>query len=346
MVSWVRQESDIVLEEDRDAGYVRYKGAAGSPVISLRKYKQLDGRSRQCVERVGDGSIITLFDKTPYPVGPEDVVCPHFLELKWANGCNYDCSWCYLNGTFRFRPMGKCPHMKDKTKVLEHVESFVDYVRIPSIVNSGELSDSLVFEGNGFAISDTILPLFKEQNRHKILLLTKSDQVNKVLNSEAEEQTIVSFTVNAFDVSKRWERKAPTPQKRLDAAEKICEGGFETRLRIDPIVPVDGWEKKYKQLLDHIFSKIVPERITLGSLRGLNSTIIHSEDKSWVEYLDDRSNWGKKVSFDKRKEIFETLIDYLKDEHSYTNIGLCKETKEMWKALGMDYKKIRCNCVF
>jgi len=344
MVPWVRPVSDIILEKDE--ARIRYKGDSGSPVISLRKIRQLDGHSKYCVERVGDGSIITLFDKTPYPVEAEDVVCPHFLELKWANGCNYDCSWCYLNGTFRFRPMGKCPHMKDRDKVLEHVESFVDYVRIPSIVNSGELSDSLVFEGNGFAISDTILPLFKEQKRHKILLLTKSDQVGKVLHSDAEEQTIVSFTVNAFDVSKRWERRAPTPQKRLNAAEKIVDGGFETRLRIDPIVPVDGWEKKYKQLIDYIFSKIVPERITLGSLRGLNSTIIHSKDKSWVGYLDDHSNWGKKVNFDKRKEIFETLIDYLREEHSYTSIGLCKETKQMWAALDMDYRKIRCNCVW
>jgi len=40
--------------------------------------------SEGLVKQVADGSIIKRFDKTPYPVKPTDVVCPHFLELKWA----------------------------------------------------------------------------------------------------------------------------------------------------------------------------------------------------------------------------------------------------------------------
>jgi spore photoproduct lyase len=346
MVPWINSKSDIIIEENKELGYIRYKGDSNSQIISIRRYKQLDGQSKYNVERVGDGSIITIFDKTPFPQNPQDVVCPHFLELKWANGCNYDCSWCYLNGTFRFRPMGKCPHMKDKGKVLEHVKSFLDFVRIPSIVNSGELSDSLVFEGNGFAISDIVLPLFTEQKEHKILLLTKSDQVDKVMNSGAQKQTIVSFTVNAFDVSERWEKKAPSPKKRLIAAKRLYEGEFQTRLRIDPIVPINGWEREYTELIDYIFSKIIPERITLGSLRGLQSTINNSKDTSWVKYLDDTSNWGKKVSFTKRSKIYQTLIDYMEKEYSFKKVGLCKETIEMWNALGLDYKKIRCNCIW
>jgi spore photoproduct lyase len=345
MVPWIDSENDIILEENVNSGHFRYKGDSHSPIISIKKFRQLDGGYKHNVERVGDGSIITLFDKTPFPKNPQDVVCPHFLELKWANGCNYDCAWCYLNGTFRFRPMGKCPYMKDKEKVISHVGAFLDFVRIPSLLNSGELSDSLVFEGNGFAISENILPMFKEQKRHKILLLSKSDQIHKLLKSEAQGQTIASFTVNAFVVSKRWEKKAPSPKRRLTAAKKLSENGFQVRLRIDPVVPIKNWEKTYLELIDHVFSKLTPERITMGSLRGLQSTINHSDDKSWVAYLDDKSNWGKKVRFDKRKEMFETIIGYMESEYSFNNVGLCKETIEMWSALGMDYKKIRCNCI-
>jgi spore photoproduct lyase len=66
------------------------------------------------IVKVKDGSIITLFDKTPIPKFSNDVVCPHFYELKWANGCNFNCVWYYLNGTFRFRPHGKKPYKKYK----------------------------------------------------------------------------------------------------------------------------------------------------------------------------------------------------------------------------------------
>jgi hypothetical protein len=29
----------------------------------------------------------------------------------------------------------------------------------------------------------------------------------------------------------------------------------------------------------------------------------------------------------------------------YTEVALCKETLAMWAKLGMDYRRIKCNCV-
>ena len=295
--------------------------------------------------RIGDGSIITLFDKTPPPNGPDDVVCPHFIELKWANGCNFDCAWCYLNGTFRFRPMGKNPYMKDLERVKGDLRQFFSSVSNPSLLNSGELSDSLVFESNGSALSKLIIPMFKAQDRHKLLIVTKSANVSKVLNTQSQERVVVSFSINAEKVARKWEKKAPAPSARLKAARKLHDAGYKIRIRLDPIVPIEGWEKEYKAIIDAIFRNLKPERITLGSLRGLQSTINFSEDKSWTEYLDDRSNWGKKISFDKRYEIYDAIIEYLWDTYRFDKISLCKETVRMWERLSLDYKHMKCNCM-
>ncbi len=342
-ISWINHNKYIVIENDN--GNVRYKLASGSPVISIKKYKQLNGRYKYKVERVGDGSIIKIFDRTPFPENKKDVICPHFVELKWANGCNFNCAWCYLNGTFRFRPMGKCPYLKDKKKILEHTNAFIDGVKIPTILNSGELADSLVFEGNGFSLSNNVIPLFKKQTKHKLLFLTKSININGILNSGSKKQTIASFTVNAFNVSERWERGAPNPMQRISAASKLSDEGYETRLRIDPLVPIKNWKERYIELIDYIFNNFTPERITLGSLRGLQSTINNCKDTSWVEYLDENSNWGKKISIQKRYNMYKVIIDYLEKEYKYSNLGLCKETKEMWDMIGKDYRKIKCNCI-
>ena len=35
-----------------------------------------------------------------------------------------------------------------------------------------------------------------------------------------------------------------------------------------------------------------------------------------------------------------------KDGYDYQKVALCKETVDMWNRLGMDYKKIKCNCVW
>ncbi|MCK5031383.1 MAG: hypothetical protein KAR64_07950, partial [Thermoplasmatales archaeon] len=76
------------------------------------------------IDKIKDGSIIKLFDRTPKPEKPTDVVCPHFYELKWANGCNFNCAWCYLNGTYRFLSRGKKPHLKDVDIIINHLDQF------------------------------------------------------------------------------------------------------------------------------------------------------------------------------------------------------------------------------
>ena len=314
--------------------------------IHYKEYQQLNGEKEILIQKVNDGSIITRFDKTPLPKKQIDVVCPHFLELKWAYGCPFDCSWCYLKGTFRFRPevMGK-PVIKDYEKIELHVKTFLNEVKTPEILNTGEIADSLMFERGNLPFSKFIIPIFSTQNLHKVLFVTKSSYVNNLLEVEETDQAIISFSLNAVPVARKWE-KAPDVLKRIDAATKIYDAGYETRIRIDPMVPVAGWEKHYLQLLDIIFENIVPERITLGSLRGLQSTINNTNDRSWVKYLSERSGWGKKIDSKTRHALYSTMIDQLKTKYDFDKIGLCKETKKMWEKLGMDYKKIKCNCVW
>ncbi len=306
----------------------------------------IDGNLKQTITEIGDGSIIKLFNKTPYPKNDNDVVCPHFMELKWANGCRFDCAWCYLNGTMRFRPMGKAPYLKDKKKIIAHIKEFLEAEQSPTILNSGELSDSLVFEGNGFSLTNDIIPLFKKQDRHKLLILSKSANVKGILESKSQENVIVSFSVNALPVAKRWEKKAPSPRSRIKAAKKLVDDGYEVRLRIDPMVPVNNWKKSYEELIDLIYSKLEPKRVTFGTLRGLQSTINNCQDKSWVKYLNERSNWGLKARDEIRLEMYSYLMDVVKKYDKKCQIAMCKETVAMWKKIGMDYKKIRCNCVW
>ncbi|MDO9210911.1 MAG: hypothetical protein Q7V48_09215, partial [Deltaproteobacteria bacterium] len=109
------------------------------PKINFKKYNCIDGIERILVSLINDGSIITRFDKTPLPKNSSDVVCPHFLELKWAYGCPFDCSWCYLKGTFRFRPNGKEPVIKDYGKIELHTKAFLEEVKTPEILNTGEI---------------------------------------------------------------------------------------------------------------------------------------------------------------------------------------------------------------
>ncbi|RKY69778.1 MAG: hypothetical protein DRQ24_10410 [Candidatus Latescibacterota bacterium] len=313
--------------------------------IYYKEYMLLDRTKRKMVSRVGDGSIIKRFDRTPVPKKKTDVVCPHFIELKWAYGCPYDCAWCYLKGTFRFRPEGTSPVVKPYEKTELHTRKFLEEVRTPEILNTGEIADSLMHEHVDIPFSKFIIPIFEEQNIHKVLFLTKSSNVKNLLEIEPHNQAIISFSLNAIPVAERWE-KAPHVLKRIEAAKKVFDAGYEVRIRIDPMVPIENWQKYYLDLLEIIFENLTPERITLGSLRGLQSTINGCTDKTWVRYLKESSSWGKKIDFKTRYIMYSTLIQELKTTYKFDKVALCKETIQIWDALKMDYKKIRCNCIW
>ncbi len=237
------------------------------------------------------------------------------------------------------------PVVKEYTKIREHTQSlFQNDSDSCELLNAGELADSLMTESGRDPFSKFIVPLFEQQERHKVLLLTKSTCTKNLERLESHNQTIISFSLNAPVVSKKWEMAPPT-KKRIEAARKLVQCGYDVRVRIDPIVPVEGWEGQYFGLADSIFDNFVPERITFGSLRGLQSTINNASDKSWVAFLTEKSNWGKKIDFELRHQLYSVIIDYLKDEHDFQRVALCKETIGMWDKLGMDYRRIRCNCL-
>ncbi len=314
--------------------------------IVYREYKLLNGCKEAAVSYVADNSIISRFDKTPPPLRSTDVICPHFMELKWAYGCPFDCAWCYLKGTFRFHPTKTKPVIKDRVKVESHVKKFLKEATTPEILNTGEIADSLMSEGNTEPFSKFIIPMFENQTKHKVLFVTKSDNIKHLLEINPHNQVIISFSLNANDVASRWEKGAPPVEKRIEAAKKLSEAGYEVRIRIDPMVPVENWGKHYTQLVERLFSSFIPSRITLGSLRGLQTTVNGSKDRSWVEYLQEKSNWGKKIDFKTRNNMYLTVIRLLREAYNFNEIGLCKETVAMWGRLGMDYKKIKCNCIW
>lgn len=315
--------------------------------VTFKSYKMLDGSVKKLPQQVGDGSIIKRFDLTPIPRKLNDVICPHFLELKWAYGCPFNCSWCYLKGTLRMLPTKTRPRVKCYKKIEKHVEAFFNTKHEREVLNSGEIADSLMWENNGNPFSEFIISLFESsKSKDKILFLTKSDNIQRLLALKTNGCPIMSFTFNADIASKKWEKGAPEVKRRIKAAKKLQQAGYKVRIRIDPIVPVDNWGRHYKKLIDDTFSNFTPERITIGSLRGLQSTINNAKDKSWTTYLSERSGWGKKVDFELRHRMYLHLINYLKENYGYKKVGLCKETLGMWKKLNINYKKIRCNCVW
>jgi len=242
---------------------------------------------------------------------------------------------------------------KEKVKVKRHLLSFLSApLNEPEILNSGELCDSLMYEGTEFSISGNIIPLFEDvtlnKTKHRILLVTKSDKIGGLLKSQNTKCALTSFSINTKSVFTNWEKGTAHPSSRIKAARSLFDTGFEVRIRIDPIIPFpkETWKSEYFQLIDEIFKQLWPSRITLGSLRGLSTTLRKARDKTWIKFLEDTSNWGYRPNYKLRYEAYRAMIDYLLSEYDYKDVALCKEPVQMWRDLGMDWRECRCNCVW
>jgi spore photoproduct lyase len=282
--------------------------------------------------------IVVPFDKSP-----PDISCGRFWELRWAYGCPFNCSYCYLRGTMR----GKMKPQFVRTElVLQALDDAFAKITNPIIFNSGELSDSLMNP----PLMEPIVDKFEEQNLHKIYLLTKCGMKNiNFLINKSRKQVICGWSINAKEVAEKWETGAAIPEDRIHAATLASDYDYDTRIRIDPIFPIDDWKKKYSDLIDLIFSNFTPSKIILGTPRGLWKTIHYAKeanaDIEWVDFFGEDSSWGKKLVFKQRKEIYEFFLEkLLAAGYPRANISMCKETIELWKALELNAVSGSCNC--
>ena len=288
--------------------------------------------------------ILYYFRKTP-----KSIVCPHFWELRWAYGCPYDCAYCYLQGTFYGNKSPRYVKLNEVLATLDY--AFKDETLEPSVFNSGELADSLMNPKRMEKIADK----FEEQQKHKLLLLTKGvHDLSKIdfLLKKPRKQTILSLSMNAHIVWNLWEHRTPSLEKRIEIAKKATETGYEVRMRIDPIFPIENWKLHYQNLIYTIFSEMPqePDRFTLGTPRGLAKTLRFAKDKSWekIAFTDcpEHTGWGKKPPKSIRKEIYLFFYDKLRNlGFDKSRIAMCKETRSMWKELGLNPYLCKCNCM-
>jgi spore photoproduct lyase len=290
------------------------------------------------------------------------MICPHFERLKLgSNGCFYQCDWCYLKLTYRAAfPFVTIRVQYDKIK--RQLEKRLVKTKGPIMFNSGEMADSLAMENLTRAAREFI-PWFGNTDNGYLFMLTKSDNVDDILDLPHNGHTIIAWSINNKEVSRKFEIGAPGFERRLDAAYKVQQAGYPVRIRLDPIVPFDGWQPAYFDTIQKIFGKVSPERITLGTLRfekgffNMRNSIFTTgpELPSILESMQpmfppkaftgfQRPKSGKySFSDDERAKIFSFIINEIR-RYSDCKIALCKESACLWNRVGLELSRCACVC--
>ena len=149
---------------------------------------------------------------------------------------------------------------------MEEFFSWADDVGLITLLNSGELADSLAVPNFVRKLIEIAVPLLRKHPDHVILLLSKGGENHvKVLEDiprDLRKGFIVSFSINPQVIVNRYERGTASADSRIKAARTASEMGFRVRIRIDPIIPLPQavWRSKCCTLIDRIFNSLHPSR--------------------------------------------------------------------------------------
>jgi spore photoproduct lyase len=199
-----------------------------------------------------------------------------------------------------------------------------------------------------------MVPFFARHPYARMVILTKSADVENLLGLDHAGRTILSWTVNAPEVAQRFEKNTPNIAARLDAMRRCAQAGYPVRAVVMPIIPVADWRETYGQFMVRLLESVPLSRITLGSIcsypqaqrlmelkLGKQNAISTLLDRGPAKSDDGRLRFGRSV----RQEVYRYLVECIRRQRPDLEIGLCLEDEPMFASLDLAGSLGRCNCV-
>ncbi len=277
--------------------------------------------------------------------------CPNYWHFSPYGFCPYDCQYCYLAGTpgVKFSPTVKI--FVNIDEILDQIAGAASKLSEPTAFYLGKLQDGLALDPlTGY--SRTMIPFFAQQKKARLTLLTKSTNVDNLLDIDHQGHTILSWSLNPPVICDDFESNVPPPNERIAAMRKCADAGYPLRAVIMPIIPVEGWQNIYTSFLGNLLKSVSLERVTLGQICSYSGALQLTErklgkDNPISRMLEKGKSKDGRVRFPikTRIEVYKYLIDKIRKLQPKLQIGLCIEEADTFKALGMENSIGRCNCV-
>jgi len=277
--------------------------------------------------------------------------CPNFWHFSPYGFCPYGCSYCYLAGTqgVRFSPTVKI--FLNLPEILAEVDRAARRLAEPTAFYLGKLQDGLALDPlTGY--SRQIIPFFADHPTARLTMLTKSTNVDNLLDLDHQGHAILSWTVNPTAVIKAFETNTPTLEKRIEAMQTAAKAGYPIRAVVMPAIPISDWEPIYQEFIADLLSRVPLQRITLGSICSYPQAMRLTErrlgrDNPISVQLDQGRMTDGRARFPRgrREEVYRHLLYTIRRHDADVEIGLCLEEPSMFDSLDMGQSMGRCNCV-
>ena len=237
--------------------------------------------------------------------------------------------------------------------ILNQIDGVANKIAKPIAFYLGKLQDGLALDPlTGY--SRTIVPFFARHPHARQILLTKSADVDNLLNLDHAGHTILSWSLNPACICLQFEANTPSLADRIKAMKKCAAAGYPIRAVIMPIIPVERWEKIYTYFLSELLENVKLDRITLGCIcsypaalglmetkLGRDNLISRALSPERAKSADGRSRYPESL----RLKIYSHLISVIRQYQPELDVGLCLEERPIFEALNLTSALGRCNCV-
>ncbi len=269
-------------------------------------------------------------------------VCQNAYDLHSAWGCLHACDYCNIGEFLNI-------HL-NLEEIVERLDPLLDANPWLQLYKYDNQTDTITFEPE-YGASRLMVGYFAGREREYLMLYTKSDNVDHLLDLDHRGHTIISWTISCETVAREIEKNTPTTSARIEAARKCQQAGYHVRVRFSPIVPIKAWREENAAMIEQLLPQVKPDVITMDTLgllgydRLVECFDLSLLDEGYVEMARElysgpppgKPFWpaGKQMfPHEARADIYRFVIERIRERDAQVPISFCDETPEMWEEFG------------
>ena len=267
------------------AGRVAERAAAlGAEVVELKgdRIAGLRGETQaESYRRAKSTLAVTV--APPSAMRPQPIPPSADWRFDLATGCPAHCQYCYLAGSLQGPPVTRL--FANLPEILDGLAPFVGQGRVTSrsrarahegtTFEASCYTDPLALEHLSGALSDTVARFGAWRQDVQLRFTTKFAAVDGLVEAAHRGRTRARFSVNAEEVTRRFEGGTASLGARLDAMGRLARARYPVGLTVAPIMPIEGWAGAYDDLLARaaavlpdgadVTAELITHRFTPGS---------------------------------------------------------------------------------
>jgi len=276
---------------------------------------------------------------------------PYYKLVPVSNGCPYYCIYCYLAHIYS----NYSPYIKiniNHETMFRQIRKTADSTSEKISFNMGEMLDSIALD-HITKLTSKLVPFFSQFPNAYLMLLTKSSNINNLLQVEPNRHVILSWSLNSHQAIRQYELGTANLDERIEAAGKCQKHGYRIRFRIDPGILHDNWKAGYAHLIHKLLTTVKPENITLGMLRILPGHFRLAKEAYGerarqlcnINFVKGASDHKLRYPTEDRTQFYSFLINHIRSHDKNVSVSLCRETPEVWNILKNQCEPFKCNCM-